>query len=83
MTHAAIPLGQPPMPSQLPNRSAYAMTTEAVATTRFCKFCGEFVDAPCVDDTDLSIYSRTVERCADAHFNRLAEDYYEHQDDNR
>lgn len=44
---------------------------------KFCKFCGQNTDTPCVDETDLSIYSRTVERCSDANFARIAEEFYE------
>lgn len=43
----------------------------------FCKFCGQHTDTPCVDETDLHIYSRTVERCADANYAYEAEIYYE------
>lgn len=43
----------------------------------FCKFCGVFTDTPCVDETDLYIYSRTIERCSDASFNYEAERHFE------
>jgi hypothetical protein len=44
-----------------------------MAEKHYCKFCGVHTDTPCVDETDLHIYSRTVDRCSDAAFN-LAED---------
>ncbi len=44
---------------------------------QFCKFCGQNTFTPCVDETDLYIYSRTVDRCADALFNYGAERHFE------
>ena len=44
---------------------------------RFCKFCGQSVVVPCMDETDLSIYRRTVDRCRDAAFAFDAEDFYD------
>jgi hypothetical protein len=46
-------------------------------TEKFCKFCGQKTDTPCVDETDLMIYSRTVERCNDANLARAAELFYD------
>jgi hypothetical protein len=44
---------------------------------KFCKFCGVFTNAPCVDETDLNMYGRTIGRCSDARFSRLAEMHYD------
>lgn len=43
----------------------------------FCIFCRVFTNAPCVDETDLHIYSRTIERCSDASFNYEAERHFD------
>ena len=40
-----------------------------MAEDRRCKFCGVFMNAPCVDETDLIIFSRVIDRCFDAYFN--------------
>lgn len=44
---------------------------------RHCQFCGKNVIDPCMDETDLLIYSPTVDRCSDANFARGAELFYE------
>jgi len=44
---------------------------------QFCKFCGQHLDAPCVDETDLHIYSCTIGRCSDAAFNYEGERHFE------
>lgn len=43
----------------------------------FCRYCGQHVDTPCVDATDLHIYSRTVDRCSDAAVNYEGERHFE------
>jgi len=35
-------------------------------TLRQCKFCGQCVDTPCMDKTDLLVYRVTIDRCNDA-----------------
>ncbi len=47
---------------------------------RFCRFCGQKTNVPCMDETDLLIYSVTVERCSDAAWARDAEIFYEKLD---